>query len=49
MPPKRTFPKPTTDEEETKALENSTPKSTRYATKWAFKIFDEWQNQRVLI
>lgn len=46
MPPKRSFRKPKTYTEEKKAIEDSTPKSTRYATKWSFKIFVEWQNQR---
>lgn len=46
MATKRTFRPPITGEEEKQALENSTPKSTRYATKWAFKIFSQWQTQR---
>ena len=32
--------------EEKNALQESIPKSTRYATKWAVKIFGEWKSGR---
>ena len=37
---------PKSREEEIKLLENSTPKNTVYNTKWAIKIFKEWQISR---
>ena len=40
------FPSPTTGEEEAKLLQGSIPKSTAYKTKWAIKIFHEWQINR---
>ena len=39
MPPK-------TEEQEKKDLEDCIPKATRNATKWAFKVFSEWQTSR---
>ena len=33
-------------EEESKLLQGSIPKSTAYKTKWAIKIFREWQINR---
>lgn len=33
-------------EEEQTLLERASPPSTRYATKWAFKIFDSWRAAR---
>jgi hypothetical protein len=33
-------------EEEQTLLERATPPSTRYATKWALKIFDSWRAAR---
>lgn len=35
-----------TGEEESKLLQGSTPRSTAYKTKWAIKIFHEWQINR---
>ena len=46
MPPKRKFRPPKTEEEEKKDLEDFIPKATRDATKWAFKVFSEWQISR---
>ena len=40
------FRKALSKEEEKNALQESIPKSTRYATKWAVKIFGEWQSGR---
>ena len=42
----RQFGKALSKEEEKKASQESIPKSTRYATKWAVKIFEEWQSGR---
>ena len=42
----RQFRKALSKEEEKNALQESIPKSTRYATKWAAKIFGEWQSGR---
>ena len=42
----RQFRKALSKEEEQNALQESIPKSTRYATKWAVKIFGEWQSGR---
>ena len=42
----RQFRKALSKEEEKNALQESIPKSTRYATKWAVKIFGEWQSGR---
>ena len=46
MPPKRAFRQPKSEEEEKAHLENAVPPSTRYNTKWACKIFREWQYGR---
>ena len=43
MPTKRQFRPPKTEEQEKKDLEDCIPKDTRNATKWAFKVFSEWQ------
>ena len=40
---KRVFRPAKTAEEEKKLLEGAVPKSTRNATKWAYRIFNEWQ------
>ena len=40
------FRSPKTGEEESKLLQGSIPKSTAYKTKWAIKIFNEWQINR---
>ena len=40
------FRSPKTGEEESKLLQGSIPKSTAYKTKWAIKIFHEWQINR---
>ena len=40
------FRSPKTGEEESKLLKGSIPKSTAYKTKWAIKIFHEWQINR---
>ena len=37
---------PKTGEEEPKLLQGSIPKSTAYKTKWAIKIFHQWQINR---
>ena len=46
MPPKREFRLPKSREEEKNTLQESIPKSTRSSTKWAFKVFSEWQIDR---
>ena len=46
MPPKREFRPPKSREEEKNTLQESIPKSTRSSTKWAFKVFSEWQIDR---
>ena len=46
MPTKRQFRPPKTEEQEKKDLEDCIPKDTRNATKWAFKVFSEWQMSR---
>ena len=40
------FRSPKTGEEESKLLQGSIPKSTPYKSKWAIKIFHEWQISR---
>ena len=40
------FRDPKSVEEESSWLEETVPKNTRYNTKWAVKIFDEWQKSR---
>ena len=40
------FHSPKTGEEESKLLQGSIPKSTAYKTKWAIKIFLQWQIDR---
>ena len=42
------FCSPKTREQEAKLLQGSIPKSTAYKTKWAIKIFHEWQISRDL-
>lgn len=34
-------------EEQRQTLENAVPSSTKYSTKWAIKIFEEWQKDRL--
>ena len=46
MPPKREFRRPKRSLEEKTAFDDCVPKSTQYATKWAFKIFAAWQTGR---
>ena len=46
MSPKRKFRPPKTEEQEKKDLEDYILKATRNATKWAFKVFSEWQISR---
>ena len=47
MQPKRVFREPKNTKEEKDYLPNSCiPKATRYVTKWAYKIFGEWQSSR---
>ena len=46
MPPKRVFREPKNAEEEKDYLDNCIPKATQYVTKWAYKIFGEWQSSR---
>jgi hypothetical protein len=46
MSSKRDFRQPKTRQEEEDCLAKSVPQSTRYHTKWAVKIFREWQNSR---
>ena len=43
LPTKRNFRSPKSAEEEKRLLEGNTPKSTQYVTKWAFKMFKDWQ------
>ena len=43
---KRVFRQTKTAEEEKKLLEDAVPKSARNATKWAYRIFSEWQLAR---
>ena len=40
------FRSPKTGEEESKLLEGSIPKLTAYKTKWAIRIFHQWQINR---
>ena len=40
------FRSPKTEEEESKLLQESIPKSNAYKTKWAIKIFHHWQINR---
>ena len=47
MPPKQRFRPPKSEQEEKEILEECIPKSTRSCTKWAFKLFSEWQIARV--
>ena len=46
IPPKRVFREPKNAKEEKDYLDSCIPKATRYATKWAYKIFGEWQSSR---
>ena len=46
MPPKRNFRKSKSALEEQAFLEKSVPVSTRYVTKWSFKILVSWQSER---
>ena len=43
---KRVFRPAKTAEEEKKLLDDAVPKSTRNTTKWAYRIFNEWQLAR---
>ena len=47
IPPKRRFRPPKSEQEEKQILDECIPKSARSSTKWAFKIFSEWQIARV--
>ena len=47
MLPKRRFRPPNSEQEEKQILEECIPKSTRSSTKWALKVFSEWQVARV--
>ena len=46
MPPKSVFREPNNVKEEKYYLDSCIPKATRYATKWAYKVFGEWQSSR---
>ena len=46
MPPKRVFQEPNYAKEEKDYLDSCIPKDTRYVTKWAYKMFGEWQSSR---
>lgn len=46
MPPKRVFRKSKSASEEQAFLQKSVPSSTRYVTKWSFKVFASWQTTR---
>ena len=46
MPPKRVFREPKNAKEDKDYLDSCIPKATRYVTKWAYKIFGEWQSSR---
>lgn len=47
MPPKRVFREPKNAKDEKDYLDSCVPRATRYATKWAHKIFfGEWQSSR---
>ena len=46
MPPKSVFREPKNVKEEKDYLDSCIPKATRYATKWAYKVFGEWQSSR---
>ena len=37
-----------TAEEEVNLVRNVVPKSTQYKNKWAYRIFEEWQRQRLV-
>ena len=37
-----------TAEEEVNLVQNAVPKSTQYKNKWAYRIFEEWQRQRLV-
>lgn len=40
------FRKPFTEDEEHRLLSDTVPKNTQNSTKWAVKIFEEWQKSR---
>lgn len=40
------FRKPLTEDEEYRLVENTVPKNTQNSTKWAVKLFEEWQKCR---
>ena len=46
MPPKRRYRPPRSEEEEKEILDECIPKSIRSATKWAYKVFSQWQSER---
>ena len=46
MPPKRRYRPPRSEEEEKEILDECIPKSTGSATKWAYKVFSQWQSER---
>ena len=37
-----------TAEEEVNLVRNAVPKSTQYKNKWAYRIFEDWQRQRLV-
>lgn len=44
--PLKRFRKAVTSKEEADKLSNAIPKATRYKNNWAFKIFQDWKNER---
>ena len=42
----RWFRPPKTEEEERLLLDSPVPKNTQHNTKWAVKVFEEWQSSR---
>ena len=42
----RRFRPPKTEEEERLLLDSTVPKNTQHNTKWAVKVFEEWQSSR---
>ena len=42
----RRFRPPKTEEEERFLLDSTVPKNTQHNTKWAIKVFEEWQSSR---
>ena len=44
----RDFGMPKSVEDEKKSLDNAVPKATAYKTKWSFKVFEEWKQNRLV-